>query len=119
MEPRELKQKIRQLLVLLQKERELAKSLDLEGLAEATAAKGALLASLEPLQSAEKDAELRSLVQEVREENRRNAFLYWSALGWVREMMGFFGQRSVPVGYGAGGGEVTSRHGGRLLSGRV
>lgn len=119
MEPRELKQKILQLLEILRQERELAKSLDLQGLEALTAEKGRLLASLELLEANEGDEELKALARTVREENRRNAYLYWSALGWVRDMMAFFGQRSVPVGYSSGGSTVTGRFGGRLLSGRV
>ena len=62
---------------------------------------------------------LRVHAETVREENRHNAYLFWLTLGWVREQMTFFGQRSAPATYGASAGQVRQQRGGRLLSGRI
>lgn len=113
----ELEQRLTSLLELLHREREMAKALDMEGLQSVVAAKEALLADLKP--QPEDVEDLQELLQQIDQENRRNAFLLWTGLNWVRDMMGFFGKASMPQVYGGGGQSRTLTEGGRLLSGKV
>ena len=98
-------------------ERECAKALDVFALQDATQRKDALIAQLEL--EGELSPEDRQLADTVRFENRRNAYLLWSALNWIRESMEFFGRKTVPDSYTPAGGMVSKGMGGRLLSGRV
>jgi flagellar biosynthesis/type III secretory pathway chaperone len=98
-------------------ERECAKSLDIVALQEATQRKDALIAQLEL--EGTLSPEDRQLADTIRFENRRNAYLLWSALNWIRESMEFFGRKTVPDSYTPAGSMVTRGAGGRLLSGRV
>ena len=113
----DLKAKLETLLELLQEERERAKALDMVGLQQVVEAKESLLADLNP-QRDEVEG-LEELLQSIDQENRRNAFLLWTGLNWVREMMGFFGKAAMPEVYGGGGMSRTLGQGGRLLSGKV
>ena len=113
----DVKASLERLLALLLQERETTKALDMAGLQEVVAAKEELLAglSLQP----EDAAGHEDLLRQIDHENRRNAFLLWTGLNWVRDMMGFFGQAHMPQVYGDGGKSRTLSQGGRLLSGRV
>lgn len=113
----ELKKNFEQLHQLLIDERQAVISLDMEALEASTQAKKELLASIENIP---RDTEgLKSLFLEIDKENRRNAYLLWAGLGWVREMMGFFGQSTATTTYGNIGQASSCQHGGRLLSGKV
>ncbi len=113
----EIKLKLETLLELLQQEREMAKSLDMAGLQEIVTAKEELLAGLQPQPE---DVEgLEYLLKQVDQENRRNAFLLWTGLNMVRDMMGFFGKATMPQVYGDSGRSRSLSQGGRLLSGKV
>jgi flagellar biosynthesis/type III secretory pathway chaperone len=98
-------------------ERDSAKALDLDALQAATAKKEVLLQQLDFC--AELAAEDRELATKIRFENRRNAYLLWSALNWIRESMEFFGRRTTPTSYNTTGTLVTGKNGGHLLSGRA
>ncbi|OQY18230.1 MAG: hypothetical protein B6I36_07490 [Desulfobacteraceae bacterium 4572_35.1] len=98
-------------------ERECAKALDIEGLQEATLHKENLLQQLNIQE--ELAPQERQLVETIRFENRRNAYLLWTALNWIRESMEFFGRKSVPDSYNPTGTLVTGKNGGHLLSGRA
>ena len=113
----EIKIKLETLLGLLQQEREMATALDMTGLQEVVAAKDELLSELRP-QPEEVDG-LEDLLKQIDHENRRNAFLLWTGLNWVRDLMGFFGKAAMPQVYGDGGQSRTLSQGGRLLSGKV
>ena len=113
----DIKIKLETLLELLQLEREKAKALDMPGLQEIVAAKGELLAELHP--QPEDIVGLGDLLKQIDYENRRNAFLLWTGLNWVRDLMGFFGKASMPQVYGDSGQSRTLSQGGRLLSGKV
>lgn len=113
----DLQNKLETLLELLLEEREKTKALDMAGLQEIVQAKEALLATLNP--QPEEALELKELLQKIDEENRRNAFLLWTGLNWVRDLMGFFGKASVPQIYGDSGQARALTQGGRLLSGKV
>jgi hypothetical protein len=112
-----VKLKLETLLSLLQQEREAAMSLDMEGLQEIVAAKEALLVDFNP--QAEEIEGLEDLLKQVDHENRRNAFLLWTGLNWVRDLMGFFGKATMPQVYGGGGHSRSLNEPGRLLSGKV
>ena len=109
--------KLEQLLDLLQQEREMAKSLDMEGLNSIVVAKDELL-SVMNLQ-AEDVVGMEDLLKQIDRENRRNAFLLWTGLNWVRDTMGFFGKAASPQVYGGHGQSRCLTEGGRLLSGKV
>ena len=95
----------------------MAKALNMEGLQAVVAAKQDLLAGLN-LQP-EDVTGMEELLRQIDHENRRNAFLLWTGLNWVRDLMGFFGKAAMPQIYGGGGKSRTLAQGGRLLSGKV
>ncbi|MCW9048897.1 MAG: flagellar protein FlgN [Deltaproteobacteria bacterium] len=112
-----VKKQLETLLELLRQEREMAKDLDMPGLQAVVAAKEELLSELQPQPE---DVEgLQDLLKQIDHENRRNAFLLWTGLNWVRDMMGFFGKASMPQVYGGAGQSRSLTQGGRLLSGKV
>lgn len=113
----ETREQLQQLLALLQQERRLAKDLDMAGLEKVVAAKQQLLTGLQVVP--EDVDEVRDLLKQIDYENRRNAFLLWTGLNWVRELMGFFGNAAMPQIYGQRGASRTLTQGGRLLSGKV
>ncbi|MHB1400175.1 MAG: flagellar protein FlgN [Trichloromonadaceae bacterium] len=114
----EVEQKMQQLLELILRERDCTRNLDMEGLSQVATAKDALLRELAALDGSGFDN--ARLAERVREENRRNAYLFWAGLSLVRDTMGFFGRQAPPPAYGALGGMVQGRRGGAsLLSGRI
>jgi flagellar biosynthesis/type III secretory pathway chaperone len=113
----EIKAQLEQLLELLQEERKRAKALDMAGLQQVVEAKGVLVESLKF--QPEEAVGFEDLLREIDEENRRNAFLLWTGLNWVRDLMGFFGKAEMPQIYGDAGQSRTLTQGGRLLSGKV
>jgi hypothetical protein len=119
MNDRDLRQQLTDLQQLILQEREYAKALDMENLARTSEAKNRLLAILDTLGEHPADEEIQRLATTVREENRRNAYLFYMTLQWVRDLMTFYGQRTVPATYGALANQVRRQHGGRLLSGRI
>lgn len=114
-----LRQQLADLQQLILQEREYAKALDMENLARTAEAKSGLLAVLDSEALPLEDEENRRLAATVREENRRNAYLFYMTLQWVRDLMTFYGQRTVPATYGAFANQVRRQDGGRLLSGRI
>ena len=113
----EIKIKLETLLELLQQERKMATAIDMSGLQEIVAAKEELLSELQP--QPEEVVGLEDLLKQIDHENRRNAFLLWTGLNFVRDMMGFFGKAAMPQVYGGAGQSRTLTEGGRLLSGKV
>ncbi len=98
-------------------ERAYAKALDIPGMMEMMHEKEELVQVLAHVQKI--DEEDRPIAAQIRHENRRNAYIFKSTLGWIREIMEFFGKRTVTSTYSASAGTVTSQVNGRLLSGRV
>ena len=97
-------------------EREAAKDLDMERLTRLLGEKEHLLPLLE--ESRELSREERELAETVFRENRRNAYLFQSALNWTRENMELLQAASAPPVYGRGG--IVEQSGeGNLLSGKV
>ena len=113
----DLKARLERFLELLLEEREAAKALDMDRLQKVVAAKEVLLEGLKP--RPDEVVGLEGLLRRIDEENRRNAFLLWTGLNWVRDLMGFFGQAAMPQVYGGGGRARALTQGGRLLSGKV
>lgn len=105
------------LLEVILKERECAKNIDMDGLANIMGEKEELIQYLSLVQ--ELPEHDRQLASRIKNENRRNAFLYKSTLDWIREIMEFFGKRTVTATYSATAASVPSQINGRLLSGKV
>ncbi len=98
-------------------ERACAKALDMAGMQTAMATKEEIIQILAHVRHLD-DAD-KPLAAEIRAENRRNAFLFKSTLGWIRQTMEFFGRRTVPSTYSQAAGTVNTQINGRLLSGSV
>lgn len=113
----EYEQKMEELLQLILRERDCARNLDMSGLNQIATAKDALVRELATFDGSSLVSS--ELAEQVREENRRNAYLFWAGLGLVRDTMEFFGRQVPPPAYGAFGGMVQSRSGTSLLSGRI
>lgn len=105
------------LLDVIIEERECARKLDIDGMNAATNEKEQLLQFLTHVKAI--DESDRPLADRIRHENRRNAFLFKSALGWIRETMEFFGKKTVTSTYSASAYQVASQVNGRLISGKV
>jgi hypothetical protein len=114
-----LRQQLIDLQQVIIQEREYAKALDMENLARIGEIKSRMLTVLDTIGEFPEDEETHRLAATVKEENRRNAYLFYMTLQWVRNLMTFYGQRTVPNTYGAQGNDVRLQHGGRLLSGRI
>lgn len=113
----EYEQKMEELLQLILRERECSRNLDMAALTDVSTVKDALVRELATLDSS--DFSNPRLAERVREENRRNAYLFWAGLGLVRDTMSFFGRQVPPPAYGALGGIVRGRPEANLLSGRI
>jgi flagellar biosynthesis/type III secretory pathway chaperone len=105
------------LLDLILLERQCAIHLDMEGMARAVQAKEEIIKVLAHVNQVDEND--KPITRQIRDENRRNAFLFKSTLGWIRQTMEFFGQKSVTATYGAYANTISSQVNGRLLSGRV
>lgn len=102
---------------IILKERECAKALAMDEMMAVTKEKEELIRTMPPLKNLNHTD--RSFAEKIQAENRRNAYLFWSTLNWIRETMEFFGRQTVPAGYTAGGYITKNSGGGRLLSGKV
>lgn len=98
-------------------ERQQAISLNIDGFYAAIQEKENILTVLAHVRHI--DEADKPLAAEIRHENRRNAFLFKSTLGWIRETMEFFGKKTSQSTYSANANAVNAEVNGRLLSGRV
>ena len=98
-------------------ERDAARDLDMDRLMALLREKEELLPLLEETQDL--SPEERELARSVLHENRRNAYLFHSALNWTRESMELLQAASPPPIYGESGGIVEQAGEGNLLSGKV
>ncbi|MBN2644232.1 MAG: hypothetical protein JXR59_02015 [Desulfuromonadaceae bacterium] len=114
-----VKERMQELYQLILQERDCAKELRVEELEEVVQRKQELMQELSQESSESFTPEERALAESIRSENRRNAYLLWSALSWIRESMEFFGRKSRPESYTSYGSLRQGRGGGRLLSGRI
>ncbi len=115
----DIAQQLHQLHDLILEEREHAKALRIEEMLATVRKKEQLLARIDLQEENLIDPQIQELAKTVREENRRNAYLFWAALRWVRDLMGFFGQQTSDTLYGAGAAARQVNYGGGLLSGRI
>ncbi|MEN8189416.1 MAG: flagellar protein FlgN [Thermodesulfobacteriota bacterium] len=99
------------------KERESAIKLDLAALADAMEEKEELVRVLAHVKDV--PPEDTDIAAQVRDENRRNAYLFKATLGWIKETMEFFGKNTVTSTYSSSADTVANQVNGRLLSGRV
>ncbi len=98
-------------------ERHHAINLNMKGMNEAIERKEELiniLSHIRELHGADKD-----IAAEIKHENRRNAYLFKTTLGWIRDTMEFFGKTTSTSTYSAKAYSVGAQINGRLLSGRV
>lgn len=112
---------VRELLMQLREtiynEREHAKQLDMQAMANDMAQKEAILQTLQVVKNLHPDDQ--ALAREISDENRRNAFLFRATLNWIQDTMEFFGRKTVPTTYGQTGATNNTAMNGRLLSGRI
>ncbi len=99
------------------KERKYAIKLNIEGMQAAIREKEELLNILSHIEDL--DETDQDIASEIRHENRRNAYVFKSTLGWIRETMEFFGKRTSTSTYSAKAYSVGAQINGRLLSGKV
>jgi len=116
---RDLRQNLQELSEILEQERECARQLDMRGLNEACERKATLLARLGEISVEAVDDDLRSAADQVAAENRRNAFLLWSSLRWIRDTMDFYCQQLTNPSYTGRGEQAREQSGSRLLSGKI
>ncbi len=105
------------LLDAIRQERQAAIALNIPGMYAAMEKKEEILQFLDYL--TELDEADRPIARQISHENRRNAFLFKSTLGWIRETMEFFGKRTSLSTYSAKAQTVRSGIQGRLLSGKI
>jgi len=117
MEPRTTRDYLIRLRDLIYQERECAKALDMKGMVSAMNAKEELMKVLAHVKVID-DLD-KPIASQIREENRRNAFLFKSTLGWIRQTMEFFGQKTVTSTYSSSAYTVAPQVNGRLLSGKI
>lgn len=102
---------------LILAERECAKNLDMAGMTNVMEEKEEIVKVLAHIKII--DPSDQPIADQIKKENRRNAFLFKSTLDWIRQTMEFFGQKTVTATYGSSATTVASQVNGRLLSGRV
>lgn len=102
---------------LILQERECAKNLNIKGMLATVREKEDLLQALSNVSHIDESS--KPLAKRIKNENRRNAFLFKSTLGWIRETMEFLGQKTVVNTYSAAAAAIPSTVNGRLLSGRI
>jgi len=108
---------LERLLAVILTERECAKNMDTDGMNKAMREKEHLLEML--LHVRRLDERDKPLAARIRHENRRNAYLFRSALGWIHDTMEFFSKRISTATYSKQGKAIASEAHGRLLSGRI
>lgn len=109
-----LKQKLTKILDLIATEVDYAKKLDIENFMATIEEKRRLMVDIG--EASCDDAEVQALAQKVRDENRRCAYLYYSATSMVRTSMNFIGEQSPVPTYGAQGKIHPDKGGGLIFS---
>ena len=112
-----VRQQLIRLRDLIREEREYAKQMDLEAMARIREEKETLIQILDSVKELHPDD--YKYARQIRQENRRNAYLFKSTLNWIQETMEFFGRRTAPTTYGQTGHTLAAPVNGRLLSGRI
>lgn len=120
MDPQWLRTQLEELLRLILRERECAKSFAMEEFNAITRQKEALLSSIEGVQGEVPEVpEVRDLAEKVHKENKRNAYLFWATLRFIRENVSFINRQVTQTSYGAAGGLVNKTASGTFLAGKV
>lgn len=116
-----LTERLIRLRKIILEERVAAKKLSVEKMLELTAQKERLLKEISGIIEigGALTPEEKELSETVFSENLRNAYFFLSALSWVRESMGFFGDHIFHESYEENGAKVTGKISGALLSGRI
>jgi len=112
-----LQAQLENLYDLILRERECAKAVDIDALQAVSLEKAELLKKLELTE--EVVPAFRTLVEKIKQENRRNAYLFWSTLKYIRESMGFFNSKIGQPSYGAAGQMTQNSNSGLVIKGRV
>lgn len=109
------------LLEVILAERRAAKELEVDKLIILTSEKESLLKKILPFSDAveQMTQDEKKMSETIYSENLRNAYFLWSALKWVRDSMGFIGDKMYPESYEETGSVVKGRYSGALLSGRA
>ncbi len=106
-----------QLRDIIRAEREHAKALDLEAMMADAQRKEVIIRALNSVESLHPDDQ--QYAREIRQENRRNAFLFRATLHWIQDTMEFFGRKTVPITYSPYGLSKNNTVNGRLISGSI
>lgn len=115
--PKTTHDRLQYLYDLILEERECAKNMDMIGMTQAAQKKEVVIDVL--ANETELAEESKPLAKKVRDENRRNAYLFKATLGWIRETMVLLGNKSVVTTYSSAATTIPSTVNGRLLSGRI
>ena len=111
------KERLHKLHALLLQEREWAKALAVDKMIAVSKEKQDLMQTLGSMKTM--DPEDLSLAATIQAENKKNAFIFWSALTWIRESMDYLGKQASARIYNAGGDTINGAINGGLLSGKV
>ncbi|CAG37417.1 flagellar protein FlgN [Desulfotalea psychrophila] len=117
MAPRSTHQRLQRLHELLLEERDCAKKLNINGMLAVVREKEDLIQILSGGTAI--DDSSKPLAEKVRDENRRNAFLFKTTLGWIRATMEFLSKKTVMNTYSAAAVTVPAGTNGRILSGKI
>lgn len=110
---------LKQLYKLTLEERQAAKDLDIELLTNIIRKKEDIISCFQEIDLSSMNNQEKELVEMIKEENRRNAYLFNSALSWTRENIDLLQELMVVPGYGQAGKFLEYRGEGKLLSGKV
>ncbi len=113
------KDQFKKLYELIVKERNEAKALNIDEMLALNQEKEELINHLEVLSSENMDEECLNIVDQIRKENRRNAYFYLNALQWLRQSINFFGDKLYFCSYEKDGNMTNRQFSGNLLSGRI
>lgn len=102
---------------ILEAERECLQKLDIEGMRQFALEKEAILNRISGMRS--DDAKVKELAKTVKEENRRNGYLVWVTLRFLKESMAFIGSQASSNKYKSNGRKTDNINGGLMLEGKI
>lgn len=110
---------LKRLYNLTLEERQAAKDLDIELLINVVGKKENLITHLQEIDLSSINKQEKEFIEIIQEENRRNAYLFNSALSWTRENIELLQGLMIVPAYGQAGKMLEYRGEGNLLSGKV